>query len=228
VSNSRSTASVPALLEAAPYNVGVTRKSAQLARAAAGVPLVVVLATALGACGGGPKSPGVAGAGNSTSTTVAAGASNGGLSQTAFLAKLLAYTNCMRSHGIADFPDPSTGPNGQGGGFSISAGPGSDLNPQAPTFEAATKACQHLLPYGGKPPTPSAKQLAEETKFAGCVRQHGFPTFPDPNNEGVFVLHNFDLSSPKYHSVAQACRAAAHYSGPMAVNATNSGPHGPA
>lgn len=62
-------------------------------------------------------------------------------------AQALKYSQCMRSHGIADFPDPSF----QGGGIRISirAGPGSDLNPNSPQFQAAQQACQKLLP--GRP-----------------------------------------------------------------------------
>jgi hypothetical protein len=59
-------------------------------------------------------------------------------------AQALKFSQCMRSHGVADFPDPVFG----GGGISISikAGPGSDLNPNSPTFQAAQQACQNILP----------------------------------------------------------------------------------
>jgi hypothetical protein len=50
----------------------------------------------------------------------------------------------MRSHGITDFPDPQS-TNGRVG-FSIKAGPGSDLDPNDPQFQAAQKACQKFLP----------------------------------------------------------------------------------
>jgi hypothetical protein len=180
------------------------------------------------ACSGGPKSAGVASLGNTTSTTAVASGTQPNINQTTFLAKMLAYTHCMRSHGIADFPEPTPGPNGQGGGFSIKGGPGSDLNPNNPRYEAANRTCQALLPYGGTPPAPTASQLTEYTKFAACIRQHGFPTFPDPNGQGVFVLHNFDLSSPQLQSAQHTCRSVAHVSGPIRIQATNSGPPPPA
>lgn len=138
------------------------------------------------------------------------------------MTKLLAYTNCMRSHGISDFPDPVVGPNGQGGGFRISGGPGSDLDPNSPRFEAASHACQKDLPYGGTPPPPTAQQMVEYTKFAACMRQRGFPSFPDPNGDGVFVLHNVDLGSAKFASAQKTCRSVAHLTAPMRVQATNS------
>jgi hypothetical protein len=60
-------------------------------------------------------------------------------------AKTLAYSKCMRAHGIADFPDPNAS-----GGLELKAGPGSDLAPDNPRFQAADKACKHLLPNNGK------------------------------------------------------------------------------
>lgn len=72
------------------------------------------------------------------------------------LQRALKFSQCMRAHGIADFPDPKTGP---GGGIRISlhGGSGNDLNPNNPTFQAAQKACQSLMP---KPQGngPSSKQ----------------------------------------------------------------------
>jgi hypothetical protein len=58
------------------------------------------------------------------------------------LPELLKYSQCMRSHGVADFPDL-----GQGG-QSPAPGNGAGLNPNSPQFQAASTACQHLLPPG--------------------------------------------------------------------------------
>jgi hypothetical protein len=56
--------------------------------------------------------------------------------------QLLAFSKCMRTHGIKDFPDPSNG------GIKIHAGQaGSDLNPNNPQFQAAQQACQADLPF---------------------------------------------------------------------------------
>jgi len=64
--------------------------------------------------------------------------------QARMLAQSLQYAECMRSHGITDFPDPQSS-NGRVG-FSITASPGSDLNPNNPRFQAAQTACEKLLP----------------------------------------------------------------------------------
>jgi hypothetical protein len=63
------------------------------------------------------------------------------------LAQALKMSQCMRSHGITDFPDPQSG---AGGSIRISLhnSPGSDLNPNSPQFQAAQKACQGFGPAG--------------------------------------------------------------------------------
>jgi len=57
--------------------------------------------------------------------------------------QMLAFSACMRSHGLKDFPDPSNG------GLRIQDHPGSDLDPNNPTFQKAQQACQGNLPFKG-------------------------------------------------------------------------------
>jgi hypothetical protein len=57
--------------------------------------------------------------------------------------QMLAFSACMRAHGIKDFPDPSNG------GLRIQAHPGSDLSPDNPTFRKAQQVCQKDLPFKG-------------------------------------------------------------------------------
>jgi hypothetical protein len=57
------------------------------------------------------------------------------------LPELLKFSQCMRSHGVPDYPDPAL--PGQG----VSGNPkGAGLNPNSPIFQAAVSACQHLAP----------------------------------------------------------------------------------
>ncbi|HEX4036196.1 MAG TPA: hypothetical protein VHX66_17275 [Solirubrobacteraceae bacterium] len=62
-----------------------------------------------------------------------------------FTAQALAFSKCMRSHGITDFPDPQTA-----GGtvrLGVGRGPGAgDLDPNTPLFQDAQKACDSLIP----------------------------------------------------------------------------------
>jgi len=55
--------------------------------------------------------------------------------------QMLAFSVCMRAHGVKDFPDPSDG------GLRIRVQPGSDLDPSNPTFQKAQQACQKNLPF---------------------------------------------------------------------------------
>lgn len=48
----------------------------------------------------------------------------------------LAHAQCMRTHGVPNFPDPTFSGNGMS---EKSAGPG--MNPRSPAFQAAQKAC---------------------------------------------------------------------------------------
>jgi hypothetical protein len=63
------------------------------------------------------------------------------------LAAALKFSECMRNHGITDYPDPRV----EGGAISMSIkaqGGASNLNPTSPQFQAAQKACSSLLGKG--------------------------------------------------------------------------------
>jgi hypothetical protein len=124
----------------------------------------------------------------------------------------------MRSHGVPNFPDPSSG----GGGIQISSSSG--INPFAPAFKAAQSQCAKLLPGGGPgahgPPSEQAKQLM--LALSRCMRAHGVSGFPDPTlsppadpaadsiamgRGGVFlaVPRTINTGSPVFQSAAKAC-----------------------
>jgi hypothetical protein len=58
---------------------------------------------------------------------------------------MLAFSQCMRRHGLPNFPDPTF--NGGTAGLLIHAGSG--INPQSPAFQAAQKACGSDLTKAG-------------------------------------------------------------------------------
>ncbi len=185
---------------------------------------VATLTLLVAACGSSPKSPGVAGEGKSPPTTAAVSAGSSGGVAKDFMQKLLSYAECMRANGISDFPDPTAGPGGQGGGFNIKAGQGSDLDPDNSTYEAANQACQSRLPNGGVQPAPTAAQLAALTKIASCMRSYGFPSFSDPNDKGTFVLNGIDAGSEQFQSAMQTCQTEVKYNGPMSINSVSRAP----
>ena len=73
--------------------------------------------------------------------------------QAQFQAKALAFSACMRAHGVPDFPDPQI--SGGHVQLKIHAGPGTGLDPSSPVFQKAQKDCQADLPgkAGGLPVT---------------------------------------------------------------------------
>lgn len=106
------------------------------------------------------------------------GAPGGGGTATsakADFATLLKFSQCMRAHGLPNFPDP-----GAGGGLQFT--PSSGMNPQSPAVQAAQKACRKLMPGGGPggPIKATHAQFVAALAFARCMRAHGVPHFPDP------------------------------------------------
>ena len=119
------------------------------------------------------------------------------------------------SHGVPDFPDPTPSPGG-GFGFQINGGPGSDLAPNNPTFKAAEQACRSLLPGQGQARPVPGQKIAAEVKWAGCMRSHGLPCFPDPNAQGAFDSSRFDDTSPAFQTASKACKSL-EPTGPMSA-----------
>jgi hypothetical protein len=131
----------------------------------------------------------------------------------------LAFASCMRSHGVPNFPDPSSG----GGGIKISLGSG--INPFSPAFKVAQSQCVKLLPGGGPAAhgVPSEEAKQQMLAVSKCMRAHGVSGFPDPTlsppadagvdsiaigRGGVFlaVPRTIDTASPRFQSAASACR----------------------
>ena len=77
----------------------------------------------------------------------------------------------MRSHGVPNFPDPSPG------GPSVIP---NWINPQAPAFLFAQKACAKFVGGGGSPRAGAASEKVALVNLAKCMRAHGPPNFPDP------------------------------------------------
>lgn len=123
--------------------------------------------------------------------TAGCGAANvtggGSTNAAAGAATQLAVAQCMRRHGVPDFPDPTQDPGG-GVGFTISTSPGSrtltvdGTTFSGPTFTSAAKTCRFGGPPTGAAAVVPASQKARLVAFARCMRAHGLdwpdPTFP--------------------------------------------------
>jgi hypothetical protein len=196
---------------------------------AAAVTLLVALAAG---CGGGGKDPGVANLGSGTTTTggvssgnPAAGASSGtpsagsgsssgssgGNAQFAIAGgagKLARFADCMRTHGLPNFPQP----NAQG---VISGNTANGIDPSSPQFQHAQQSCAKDLPDGTPSPAQAAQMRAKAVAFSACMRAHGEPNFPDPAFHGgttkisiqIGQGSGIDPRSPQFQHAQQACQS---------------------
>lgn len=146
----------------------------------------------------------------SSSTASGTAAASGRYSQA------LKFAECMRSHGVPNFPDPS-------GGGGIHFAVGSGLNPFSPSFKTAQAHCARLLPGGGPGNQhPTAGQIAAARATSACMRRHGVTGFPDPTLKppsrpaGYSILENrggvilavpraINPQSPVFLQAAKAC-----------------------
>lgn len=113
----------------------------------------------------------------------------------------LAYAQCMRANGYAEFPDPTPG---EGMRFLITPG-------SAARFEKAAGACRDLAPEGMRDEDISPEALDALLKLAQCVRENGVPNFPDPTPKGGFELRGISdgPDDPKLRAAMDTCRGLA-------------------
>jgi hypothetical protein len=120
---------------------------------------------------------------------------------------------CMRDHGIPDFPDPVVDGQGQ---LSLPQGPDGDRAKQEiGARPEAQRACQPILdrlPAGATrgPGQYTQEDLANLLKFAQCMRRNGIPEWPDPKADGSFPISGTPLEtegkSPRFRAATNACR----------------------
>ena len=85
----------------------------------------------------------------------------------------------------------------------------SGIDRMSPQYISADQTCRHLLPGGVPTPAQNQQALAQELKFAQCMRSHGVPNYPDPNpsDPGVVRLIGVDQNSPQFLSAQKVCQA---------------------
>ena len=131
----------------------------------------------------------------------------------------LAFSKCMRAHGVSNFPDPSS----SGGSVQLSIGGNSGVNTGAPAFQSAQRSSAHLLPGGGPGSgSPSPQAMAKMLHVSQCMREHGISGFPDPtttppsnpadysgvmgrNGVWLAIPNSIDPQSPAFKQAAAAC-----------------------
>jgi hypothetical protein len=171
-------------------------------RIAAAVIAAAGLALLTAACGGSAGKH----AAQHGSTTGSGGSASGSSS-----ASMLAFSRCMRSHGVANFPDPVDG-------VDLPKISPAILKVSSSQFNAGENACRNLLPTGeisgnsrgisdavercivGGVCTPAVTHWlqSKELPYAQCMRSHGLPSWPDPTT---------DAQGRTYFAVSQAWAA---------------------
>ena len=116
--------------------------------------LLVTVGLLASACGGGSEDPGAASAASTSTTVAASGSSGSSSSAQSRQAGLLQFSQCMRSHGVPNFPDLSA-TAGILNGLAHSG-----VNTQTPAFQSALQACKKYN-TGGLTPAQSAAQNAK-------------------------------------------------------------------
>ena len=142
--------------------------------------------------------------GSSPSSTQTSGSPNGGAADSATSA--VAYSRCVRAHGIPNFPDPDSSGD-------IPKQAILQLNVSGSLLASATGACDNLNPNQPPSAAQQRQQLAADVTFAQCMRAHGLPKFPDPttdNGRVEFTISvsqdGFDPHSPQVLAKAHACQ----------------------
>jgi hypothetical protein len=137
----------------------------------------------------------------SPSSTGSGGSPNAGGSTTS---QLVAYTQCMRSHGVPDYPGPTSG------GQMPKITSGQQVGVSDSRLTAAQGACQDLWPYQAPTQAQQRQQLTGDVKFAQCMRSHGLPDFPDPTNSDGHVEFVISVSRDGFNPHSPQILAKAH------------------
>lgn len=116
------------------------------------------------------------GGGDGGASTAGDGGAGGGSAAASTQAQAVRFAQCVRGHGVPDFPDPDAS-----GRLTIDAvANDAGVDVQSATFEQAVRACRDLEPAGFTGGKRTPKQQTATLRFAACIRAHGVTDFPDP------------------------------------------------
>jgi hypothetical protein len=173
--------------------------------------IVAGAALLMAACSGGSSTPQVASLGNSSAGGGnPAGSANGSGSSAATgsgnATQLVDdWATCMHSHGDPSQADPAIN---SAGDIEITM---TNVSPEL-SAEAHDSAgpCGHYLTAAaaalrGGGPAPKAPSLAEQLKYAECMRAHGVTKYPDPNGSSETYIGNLDPGGPVFVSADKVC-----------------------
>lgn len=143
--------------------------------------------------------------------------------------KALAFSRCMRSHGVPRYPDPTNG--GTVPKLSLQ-----QLGVSLAQWQRAQTACTHLLPNGGGVSRAQVQQwMNGMRRFAQCMRSDGVSNWPDPvvdagGNPEFYLDGKVNQNAPQIKTKIQAClhwlpSFAVSPGNPVACPGANPGPN---
>ncbi|WP_406039829.1 hypothetical protein OG799_29705 [Micromonospora sp. NBC_00898] len=113
-----------------------------------------------------------------------------------FAGAMRQYDQCLRDKGV------------EGGMAAATAGPGPTS--EVSTIRAAVEACAKYRPDAGNLENESPEQLAQRRAVAKCMRQNGYPEWPDPASDGSIKLPNTpEYSAPEVWTHFNDCARSA-------------------
>jgi hypothetical protein len=115
--------------------------------------------------------------------------------------KAVKFSECIRAHGVSDFPDPNEKNQFE---YGVSVTPA--------VWERATTACKDLQPPGTLSAKRTPKQQSASLRFAQCIRDNGVKDFPDPVN-GEPLVNTYKIPSSNTPNGMAILDAAMHKCG---------------
>jgi hypothetical protein len=115
--------------------------------------------------------------------------------------KAVKFAECIRAHGVSDFPDPNEKNQFE---YGVSVTPA--------VWGKATSACKDLQPPGTLSSKRTPKQQSASLRFAQCIRDNGVQDFPDPVN-GEPLVNTYKIPSSNKPGGMTILNAAMHKCG---------------
>ena len=135
-------------------------------------PLAALALVALIGAGCGSNAPSETGAATATASKTATARD-----------KAVKFAECVRAHGVSDFPDPNAKNDFE---YGVSVTPA--------VWTKAVNACKDLQPPGTLSSKRTPQEQSEGLKFARCIRANGVKDFPDPV-DGEPLVNTYKIPS---------------------------------
>jgi hypothetical protein len=113
----------------------------------------------------------------------------------------LKFSQCMRDQGLTWYPDPQPD-----GGLVVHNPEGVDQS----KVDKAEETCKKYNPAENRTGTISAEDLDRIRQMSQCIRDHGFPKYPDPDANGGIQIDEkatgISHDDPAFEKARQECQ----------------------